>query len=461
MKDGLVLKSVILIAAVTGIGFLADWLGFNRTQIITVCAFSLSIFGTILFWEFRLSFAFLGSIALLLLRIVSVDKLFELASMNIIIFLIGMMVLVGFLKELGFFTWLLGKALCIRKLSARRFLAMLTLTSALLACAIDEISSIIFMLMIIFEISDYFEINPIPFVIASIMATNIGSSGTVLGNPIGLFIATKAGLTFEDFLVHAFPVMLASLVVLFLILLVIFRKPLRELDERIKEFGSNDILVSLLNVPMAAKLRVGFVFFGMTILLIAFHHRLEVLLGLPANTILFIAPLFTASIIMIWHRKRARHYIEHDVEWWSLLFFIFLFAQSGVLQHVGISDVLAERIGSATAGSPTVFMSAILFGGAFVSGILDNVVVVAALTPIIQSLQEMDASHNVLWWTLLFGACYGGNLTLIGSTANIVALGTLEKEKGRSIGLLQWLKIGVPVSILTLAFAWLMLLLFF
>jgi Na+/H+ antiporter NhaD/arsenite permease-like protein len=443
-------KSLILVIAVTVIAFCSYRIGFNPNQIITLSAFSLSILGTLLFWNFRLSFAFLGTTIILFTGVATLQEFLRHSSMEIIFFLIGMMVIVGFLKEIGLFTWLLQKALIMKHISARRFMIALIFTSGLLACAIDEVSSILFMVMIILELSDYFEVNPVPFIIASVFATNIGSAGTVIGNPIGIMIAAKANLSFEDFLKYAFPLMLLSLCVLTGLMFAIFKSQLKELDEKIKRYGPNEILVQLLSVPAEGKLKIGFIIAGATLLLISMHHRLELLFGLERNTILLIAPLLSSAIIMVWRRERARDYIEKDVEWWTLLFFMFLFAQAGILSATGVAEILAQQILTLASHSHMFLISTILFGSAFISSALDNVVVVAGSIPVINSINLMLGLKSILWWALLFGACFGGNMTIIGSTANIIAIGSLEKRTNTTIGFVYWFKIGIVVSITTL-----------
>ena len=459
-RDRFIFKIAVLILLASVIAVIGTRIGFDRRQVTTLTVFSFSILGALFFWQFRVSFAFFGSSLLIIMRIITFEEFIALSSMEVILFLIGMMVLMGFLKELGFFAWLLSKTIVIPNLTARKFMIGLTFTSAFLACILDEVTSIMFMIMLIFELCDYYEVDPVPFVIASVFATNIGSSGTVIGNPIGLLIAAKASLTFEDFMTHAFPVMVLTLLIILGPLMWIFRKPLSELDERIKEFGPNEFLVQLLKVPAGRDLRIGLIIFGMTIALLASHHRLEVLFGLEANTMLLITPLISASCVMMWRRQQARNYVERDVEWWTLLFFLFLFAQSGTLTHVGIASFFADKLEMLAEGSRHTLLGITLFGGAIISSMLDNVVVVAGFIPIVKSLISINPVYKILWWALLFGACFGGNLTIIGSTANLIAIGQLEKTKHVSISFWQWFRIGFIVGIITLAFIWLALLVF-
>jgi len=436
------------------LGWGAKILGLDLHQALSISIFSVSILGTLFFWDFRLSFAFLGTSILLITKTIDLDNLIKFSSLEIILFLIGMMVLIGLLKEAGLFAWLVSLILRIRNLSATKFLIAISIISALLACAVDEVTSIIFMVAAILEICDYFEVNPVPFIISSVLTTNIGSAGTVLGNPIGILIATKAGLSFEDFITRAFPLMLVCLGITIFILMIWYRRTLRELDQKIKELGANEILVRLISVPPERQLKICLGIFGVTLFFISLHHRLELFLGLETNTILLIAPLISAGLVMIWKWEKARDYIEKDVEWWTLLFFLLLFAQAGTLKYTGATDVLARKIVGITGSNPHFLTAAILWLSTIGSSILDNVVLVAAFIPIVQGFQALSVNMQPLWWALLFGGCLGGNITLVGSTANIVALGILEKEKKQRVSFFQWFWVGLTVGLITAGIVW-------
>lgn len=461
MNHKFLYRSLILVFVAFLVALLGKMIGFNSKQMLAAATFSISILGAILFWEFRLSFAFLGSSIMLLTGLATLEEFILASSWEIIFFLLGMMILVAALKELGVFTWLLSRVLCMKNMTAKKFLIALTFSSAIMACVIDEVSSIVFMIMIIFEMSDYFEIDPIPFIIASVLATNIGSTGTVIGNPIGIFIAAKGGLTFEDFITHSFPLMLASLFILLGVLFVTLKKPLKELGEKIKMYEPNEFLVRLLSVPPEAKLKIGFAVLAITLFAISSHHRIELLLGLKANTVLLIIPLISAAFVMMWRRHNARSYISDGIEWWTILFFIFLFAQSGVLANTGATRVVADRLMNLVGESGHALTSLVFVGSAFVSSFLDNVVVVAALTPVIKDLIAMNALNEILWWTLLFGACFGGNLTIIGSTANIIAIGTLEKDRKVSISFSRWVRLSIVPTVFTMIFVLLFFIFFY
>jgi Na+/H+ antiporter NhaD/arsenite permease-like protein len=161
---------------------------------------------------------------------------------------------------------------------------------------------------------------------------------------------------------------------------------------------------------------------------------------------------------MIWKWRKARKYIEKDVEWWTLLFFLLLFAQAGTLKYTGATDVLAKRLVELAGNSSSLLTGIVLWTSTIGSSILDNVVLVAAFIPIVQSFQSLSLNLQPLWWALLFGGCLGGNITLIGSTANIVALGILEKEKNIRMTFFRWFWVGLTVGVISTAVVWLALL---
>ncbi len=451
-------KFIYLILISLAIGILTRGIGLNSNQAISIAIFSVSILGTLFFWDFRLSFAFLGVSILLISRSIDLENLIKFSSLDVILFLVGMMVLIGLLKDSGLFAWLVSLILRIRNLNANKFLIAISFISAFLACAVDEVTSIIFVVAAIFEICDYFEVDPTPFLIISVLATNIGSSGTVLGNPIGILIASKSGLTFEDFIVKAFPLMLICLVAMIIIVKLWYRKALLDLDNKVKEYGANEILVKLISVPPEKELKISLAIFVVTLIFISLHHRLELLWNLEPNTILLTIPLISSGCVMIWKWRKAREYIEKDVEWWTLIFFLLLFAQAGTLKYTGATDVLAKQLARLTGNSVPFLISIVLWISAFGSSILDNVVLVAAFIPIIQSFQGLNLNLQPLWWALLFGGCLGGNITLVGSTANIVALGLLEKERNIKMTFFRWFGIGLTVGVVTTAIIWLALL---
>ena len=450
-------KFIILIAIALGLGFLMKAIGLSQHQAIAVSIFSASILGTLFFWDFRLSFAFMGTALLFVTKTIDISHFITYSSLEVIIFLVGMMVLVGLLKENGFFSLLTHSLLGIKHLTARRFVIILCAVSWLMAASVDEVTSIIFMIAATLEICDRLKVNPTPYVIISVLATNIGSAATVLGNPIGILIASKSGLTFEDFIAKALPLSAVCLIVTIAICLAWYRKSFKEMDDNIRHLKNNELTLMQKPYYIKKELRISLVIFVATLVLISLHHRLELFWDLEPNTILFVAPLIASSIVFVWRRHSARKYVEKDVEWWTLLFFLLLFGQAGTLRYTGATNILANYLAEMTNSSINILTGCILWISSVGSAVLDNVVLVATLIPVIQDFKGIGINLQPLWWALLFGGCLGGNITLVGSTANIVALGILEKEKNLRVTFLEWFGIGLTVGVITTAIVWIAL----
>ena len=439
----------ILLAAAALVGFGGSVVGMTAAQ-STACAVFISIiFGTLFFWEFRLAVAFLGLAVLIFSKSLDIPTFVSSSSLEVIMFLVGMMVIVGALRDLGFFTWIVQLIVSMPKLSGRKFIFVTAAASALLACAVDEVTSIIFISTLIFQVCDRLKLRPTPYILIAVLATNIGSSGTMMGNPVGIFIGTKGQLTFGDFMVWAFPLMLVALLITITLLLWFYRKDLDQFDVSLKDRLSRGLSIApVVEVPYGK----GLVLLVLTVIAIASHHQTETLLGLEKNSVLLVMPLICAGIVMILKPNRARHYIEKEVDWWTLIFFMLLFAVAGTLEHTHVDQLMASGFSKIAGKTPATLVPFIFSVSAVGSAFVDNVIFVAAFSPVIEQL-SVTVKDLPLWWALLFGACFGGNITMIGSTANIVALGMLEKHGGHQVGFFQWLKIGFLCTVVSGAIA--------
>ena len=455
----------VYLAVNIAIGIFLYFLLGDIKQTLAGTIFLALVIGTLMFWRFRVAIAFIGIVLLLLTGTIDLPHTIEFMSLDVILFLVGMMVIVGLLRRSGFFRWLLAKGLKLSKFEPNRLMIMMLFLAAVMAAMVDEVTSILFITALVLDLCDYFEINPVNYVISVVLATNIGSSWTVLGNPIGILIALRSGLTFEDFIQTAFPIGLVSLVSVMIIVLIWQRKDLSLLKEKVHAKSAKEESGFL---DEWAKIKDNKLFIGsaaifiMVIISLALHYRLELALGLQKNTLLVAISIAGAGIVMLWKRSEARDFIQKDVDWWTLLFFMFLFAKAGALEYVGLTEVIAESLGGlAAGGSVDPLMALILWLSGLTSAAMDNVVVVAAFIPVLQSLTQVIAGSQVLWWGLLLGGCYGGNMTMVGSTANIVALGVLETRKGYHMTLRHWILIGLWGSLVPMAIGTVALLLFY
>jgi len=446
-------------------GVLLFYLLRDVSQTLAATIFLATVLGTLMFWRFRVAIAFLGLVLLLFTKTIDLPTAIEFMELDVILFLVAMMVIVGVLRQSGFFRWLLVKGLRLTKFEPIFVLIAIMVLAGVMAALVDEVTSILFTSALVLELCDHLEINPVKYIISVVLATNIGSSWTVLGNPIGILIAFRSGLTFEDFLVSAMPVGVISLLCLIGMVLIWQIKDFPELRDiyklQLATGGARDQAADagVRFLDEWAKIKDKKLFIGsvtifvLVIVSLVLDHRLELWFSLEPNTLLFATPILGAGIIMLWRRSEAREYIQRDVDWWTLVFFMFLFAKAGCLQYVGLTDRIADSMlnlaRDASVQIPIVLM---LWISGFLSAIADNVVVVAGLIPVARALSA-GLGTTAPWWALLFGGCYGGNMTMIGSTANIVALGMLERKTGHLITLGYWLKIGLLASLVPMAIA--------
>ena len=449
---------VIYLAINAAIGVGLYYLLQDMRQTIAATIFIALVIGTLMFWRFRVAIAFIGIVLLLLTRTIDLQHTIEFMNLDVILFLVGMMVIVGLLRRSGFFRWLLAKALKISRFEPNRLMLIILAMASIMAAMVDEVTSILFITALVLDLCDYYEVSPVKYIISVVLATNIGSSWTVLGNPIGILIALRSGLTFENFIQTAFPIGLVSLVSLMVIVLIWQRGDLRLLREKVEaksKESEEGFLDEWAKVKDRGLFRGSAVIFILVIISLALHHRMELALGLEHNTLLVATAIAGAGIVMLWQRPLARELLMRDVDWWTLIFFMFLFAKAGCLKYVGITDIIADSLMGLGGGSLLILIPVVLWISGFLSAACDNVLVVATFVPIIQNLAQ-QLGTPVLWWALLFGGCYGGNMTMVGSTANIVSLGILEDRKGIHMTLGFWIKIGlwgslVPMTIGTVA----------
>lgn len=432
-------------------------LGYYRAFIVFV--FMVCILGSLFYWERRHGLMFIGNAVYLGIGAVTPEDFIRFASLDVILFLVSMMIVVGMMKDAGLFEWLLILILRLPRLTGRNLFFILMTISATFSALMGEVASIMIMAVTIINICDLLDMDPVPLIICCIMATNIGSAATVLGNPVGILIASNSGLSFEDFLRHALPNVAINLTFTVGVLFLIFRKYIHGATARLRQYTENREFIHLITIPTDRKTKVSIGIFSVTIVLIGLHHRLENWLGLNENTLLLMIPILSAGIVLMYRWERARRYLEHEIEWPAVIFFMFLFAQAGVIHATGVAEVLAEHV-FRLAGSPLAVHGLILMTSGILSSILDNVVAVATYIPLIKELIGLTGGGNSLWWPLLYGACYGGNITMIGSTANIVALGLLEKQLNIKMTFIAWFKIGCVIGLLNLFLTYGLILLF-
>lgn len=440
---------LLCMVLVTGTAiFVAYRSGFNFTQIVSVSTFVVLITATVLFWVFHLAFAFLGVSALLLLNVLDLPGLAQETKLDVIIFLMGMMINVGVLRDLGLFSWIITRVISIQGMSARKFIFIACSMGAIMSCLVDEMAAVVFVAALVFQVADALDIKPVPFIIMTVISINIGSAGTMLGNPVGILIGQGARppLSFNDFMIWSFPIMVVEFFVVFLVMLYLFKADLREMNKKLEERrASGQPLGPIVAVPHILGLLVLLILLSLMVL----HKNIEKALMLPTNTMLITAPLVVAGLLLVMRRRKIRKYLEHDIEWEALIFFMMLFMIAGSLERTGTTDLLAEAFANTFGDRQEVLIPAVLGISAVGSAFVENIVFVAAFMPIVVKLEQTP-----LLWALLHGACLGGNVTMVGSTANIVAVGMLERRYWTRVNFFSWLKTGIIAGVISCLVAW-------
>ena len=445
---GEIIKILCVLVITVFVGFISRHYGFNFEQIMSASIFTLIITATLFFWDFHLPIAFVGIALLMILNVMDLPSLVIESKLDIILFLVGMMVIVGILKELGLFSWIIITVISTPMMTARRFVFTTCAIGALMSCMVDEVTSIVFIAALIFQVCDTLNLKPVPFIIMAVMTVNIGSAGTMLGNPVGILIGQNASppLSFIDFMHWSFPLMVAEFVAVLVFMLWSFRREIREMDVGLQERREMGLsLGPIVQVPFGQGL------FILTLLmaLLSMHTVFESWLKLPRNTMLIMTPLLLSGLLMLWRREHIRKYIENDVEWLTLIFFMMLFVVAGTLEHTKVTVAIADGFVATFGDRPNLLLPIILGISALGSAFIENIVFVAAFMPVVVKLEQTP-----LLWALLHGACLGGNITMIGSTANIAAVGMLEKRYWTRVNFFTWLKTGLMVGVISSIVAW-------
>ena len=440
----------------TAIAITVSFAGLNTAQIASVTIFASLIVGTLLFWRFRLAFALVGIAAMLGMGLLDTSTMIEFAGFDMILFLVGMMIVVGFLEDKKFFEHLLAKIMKGVGNNPIKLVVVLMLMSALFAALVDEVTSILFMTATVLHLTGKLRISAIPLVMMTVFATNIGSSATVVGNPVGVLIAMRAELTFMEFLRWATPISIAGLGVAIPLSLLYFKKYIRSMGEALSLQKGEAILVEETGeeqVVQSQSFKIPWIIFIGTIAALVAHSPMEESLGLDKNVLLPGVAFAVAGVVLFLNHKNAREMVERRVDWWTLAFFIFLFASVGTMKMLGVTTVLAEGLVSLSGGDETNLFFIFVPITSILSALMDNVLAVATFIPVVHEFGDMGINNYPFWWGMLFSGTFFGNLTLIGSTANIVAIGMLERRKRGHITLAEWIKPGAVISVPTIILA--------
>jgi Na+/H+ antiporter NhaD/arsenite permease-like protein len=359
---------------------------------------------------------------------------------NVIFLLLGTMVIVGVLRQTGGFEYAAIWAAKRAGGSPLRVMILLALITAVASAILPNVTIVLLMAPVTLLVCDRLDINPIPFLIAEVFASNIGGVSTLIGDPPNIIIGSRAKLSFNDFLIHLAPVAIIALIALVAALPLLFRGAFGVHADRVAEVMSLNEREAISDVRLLAK--SGVVLVGVIAALVASAIHVE-----PS-----IVALIGAGVLVTISGVESVHYLA-SVEWETLLFFAGLFILVGSLVKTGVIADLARLAGDVTGGDPLFATMLILVVSAVLSGLIDNIPYVATMTPVVTDLATTIANPGhvqAMWWALAIGAGFGGNMTAVGASANVVMVGIAGRE-GYPIGFWHFTRKGAVVSALTVA----------
>ena len=391
-------------------------------------------------WVHRTKIALIGAALVVVSQTIHQEEAIQAIDFNTIGLLAGMMLMVRLTEPTGVYNYLAIRA---GQLAGGRPLALVVAlagTTAVLSAFLDNLTTVLLVVPITFLLADTLDIEPLPLIMIEIIASNIGGTATLIGDPPNILIAGATGLSFAEFIVNLAPVAAFTFLIVTGLLYVAFRKRLQIAPEARSGLLRLDARRS---IEDARELRRTVPILVLTIFAFFVHKPL----GIEPATV----ALTGASVMLLVTRESVDKALE-GIEWTTLFFFLGLFVLVGALRETGAISEVADAIGSVTDGDRTAEVLGITWASALGSGLVDNIPFTATMIPVVEELQADNSGDDALWWALALGACFGGNATLIAAAANVAAAGMAERA-GRRIGFMAFLKVGLPVTLLSLLIA--------
>jgi len=367
---------------------------------------------------------------------------FEYVDFQVIFLLIGMMIIVNIASRSGVFKWMALNLLRATKGHPKTVLFALAAFTAIASAFLDNVTTVVLMMPITFVIAKEFDTDPIPFLITEVLASNIGGTATLIGDPPNIIIGTRAGLSFMDFVRELTPIVVIIFLVSIGTLVWLFRKGLKSTPEKMEHIANldNSKTITDKNLMIRSVITLALVIAGFV------THDIT---HIPA----YVFAVAGAAFLLLFEKPKE---IYRDVEWLTIFFFVGLFIIIGGFEANGGIKFLADQLIILTHGSLNLATMIILWASGILSGIIDNIPYTATMAPLISELinpaNENAITGNVhaLWWALSLGACLGGNLTIIGAAANVLVSETAA-SKGYKISFLRFMKYGALVTVISLA----------
>lgn len=371
-----------------------------------------------------------------------IKGVFQHVDFQVIFLLIGMMIIVHISSRSGVFKWLALELLHLTKGHPKTVLFSLAAFTAIASAFLDNVTTVVLMMPITFVIAKEFETDPVPFLITEVLASNIGGTATLIGDPPNIIIGTRAGLSFMDFVKELTPIVAIIFIVAIGILIFMFRKGLKATPERMQHIATIDNSHTITDKNLMWRSVA-------TILLVILGFVTHDMTHIPA----FVFAVAGASFLLLFEQPKE---IYKDVEWLTIFFFVGLFIIIGGFEANGGIKFLADGLINLTHGSLEAASMIILWASGILSGIIDNIPYTATMAPLISELinpanpNAITGNVHALWWSLSLGACLGGNFTIIGAAANVLVSETAASEN-HPISFFRFMKYGALITVISLA----------
>ena len=413
---------------------------FTTPQIISIVIF-VGVFALIISEKVhRTSAALAGAVLLWITHVITFEQGMEEIDFNTLGVLTGMMLFVAVAKQSGIFEFMAIKAAKLAKGDPWRIMVYFVIITAVCSAFLDNVTTVLLISPMTFTVCKILDENPIPFFMTQILASNVGGTATLIGDPPNIMIGSGAGLTFADFICYDGPICVIILVVFIVIFYFLYGRKLTSTPEARAVVMELDERDTIRDKGLMHKSIV-------MILIVIVAFMLHGQLGLESSMI----ALAAAAVMLLIGGQDIEEMIL-GVEWTTIGFFAGLFVVVGGMVQTGVIDMLAQALIDITGGDAILTMLVILVASAIISSILDNIPFTATMIPIILYMGTQGIDVWPLWWALSLGACLGGNGTLIGASANVVLSGISTRE-GYPITFMNFLKVGFPLMLVSIALA--------
>ena len=410
----------------------------ETVQIISVIVFVIVMALVVSEKIHRALAALLGAVALIIIGVVDFDTGMESIDFNTLGVLCGMMMFVAVVRQSGLFEFVAIKSAKLCRGKPWLIMVTFVIITAIFSALLDNVTTILLIGPMTIMLCRTLKINPVPYLIAEILASNIGGTATLIGDPPNIMIGSAANLTFFDFIIYDAPAVVIILAVCIIIFKFLFGRNLSVAEDDVKAVMALSEQEAIKDKPLFNKSIV-------MIVLVTIAFMMHGVLGLESSVI----ALTAAAIMLLISRCDLEVAIE-GVEWGTIGFFLGLFIVVGAMEHTGVITMIGQWLVSVTGGDVVLLMLALLWASAILSAILDNIPFVATMIPIITVMSQTGIDVFPLWWAISLGACLGGNGTLVGASANVVLASIADKE-GYPISFIGFTKVGLPIMVVSVA----------